>query len=72
LENSASSVVFPLKLLVQARGFDAMLVPMIALNIIADLHPGIFMPNVSYDYRNLELPESAQKNLTSHSVTRGS
>ena len=50
MENSASSVVFPLKLLVQARGSDAMLVPMIALNIIADLHPGIFMPNVSYDY----------------------
>ena len=41
-----------------------------ALNIIADLYPGIFMPNVSSDYRNLEFPEFAQKNLTSQRVTR--
>ena len=43
-----------------------------ASNIIADLHPGIFMPNVSSDYRNLEFPEFAQKNLTSQRVTRAS
>ena len=32
-----------------------------ASNIIADLHPGIFIPNVSSDYRNLEFPEVCTK-----------
>jgi hypothetical protein len=62
----------PLKLLVQARRFDAMLVSIRALNIIVDLHPGIFMPNVSFDYKNSGTSWVSTKTVTLPSVTCGS
>ena len=39
------------------------------LNINKDLYSGLFMPNVSFDYTNLELPGFAQKKLTLQRVT---